>query len=77
MIVIRRVDGSTVSIPPDAQFVELVNDLDGAVMVVFFQVQPGMILKINPGSADAVRYEQLFQKHGVQFQSTMIERKPG
>ncbi len=77
MIVLRRVDGSTVEIPPDTKFVELVNDSDGAVMVVFFQVQPGAILMIRPGSEDAARYETLFRKRGVQFQSTMIERRPG
>jgi hypothetical protein len=77
MIVLRRVDGSTAAIPPDVKFIELVNDLDGSVMVVFFQVQPGAILKINPGSADAARYEQLFQKNGVRFQDSMLERRPG
>ena len=75
MIQLRKTDGTTIPVPTDAKFVELVNEHDNTVMMVFFQVQPGVILRIAPGSTDAVRYEQLFQKQGVRFTNTMIERK--
>lgn len=61
----------------EAKFIELVNDIDGCVMNVFFQVQPNEILRIVPGSADAARYEIMFHKQRVTFQTSMIERRPG
>lgn len=44
-------------------------------MAVFFQAQPGVLLKISPGTSDAARYETLFGKHGAVFSATMIERQ--
>ncbi len=74
MIRLRKIDGTSMIVPADVRFVELVNDVDGTVMVVLFQVEAGAVLKINPGSSDAVNYENLFRKHGVAFATTMIER---
>ena len=77
MIRLRKTDGTVIQTPADAPFVELVNDSDGAIMLVFAQVGPGAILKINPGSEDAARYEIMFRKQGVAFQTSMIERRSG
>jgi hypothetical protein len=76
MIVLRKIDGSTCKLPDDAKFVELVNEFDGSIMAVFFQAQPGMLLKIAPGTSDAARYEVLFGKHGAMFSGTSFERQP-
>lgn len=74
MIRLRKKDGTAIEVPPDVTFVELVNDVDGSLMLVFMQVQPGAILKINPGTSDAARYESLFHSKGVVFSPSMIER---
>jgi hypothetical protein len=75
MIRLRKIDGSTYAIPDDAKFVELVNEFDGTIMATFFQAQPGMLLKIAPGTSDAARYEVLFGKHGAMFSATGFERQ--
>jgi hypothetical protein len=74
MIRVRKTDGSAITIPPDGQFIELVNDSDGRVMLVFYQVQPGMILQINPGSKDAMMYEGMFQSQNVLFSDSVIDK---
>lgn len=76
MIRIRKTDGSAITVPPDAQFVELVNDSDGRVMLVFYQVQPGMLLQISPGSRDAMLYEGMFKNQDVLFSETVIDKMP-
>lgn len=75
MIRIRKQDGSAVEINDGTAFVELVNDIDGTVMLSFLQVQPGAILQIKPGSSDAIRYEEMFKAQGVIFSKTMIVRE--
>lgn len=76
MIRLRKQDGTTTEIPQDQTFVELVNDLDGSVMLAFAQLQPGALMQIAPGTSDAARYEQIFAKQGVVFSKTMIVREP-
>lgn len=75
MIRIRKADGSCIEVNEPGTFVELVNDMDSTVMFAFLQVQPGTLLHIKPGTADADRYEQIFQKQGVVFSKTMIVRE--
>lgn len=75
MIRIRKADGSCIEVNEPGTFVELVNDMDKTVMLVFLQVQPGAILQIVPGSSDAVRYEMMFGKNGVEFAKTMTMRE--
>jgi hypothetical protein len=75
MIQIRKMDGTVIPIPEEGRFVELVNDIDGTVMMSFLQVRPGAILHIKPGTADASRYEQMFATKGVKFSPSMIVRE--
>ena len=75
MLRIRKADGTTIAIPQEAHFVEVVNDMDGTIGMVLLQPMPGMIMTINPGEKDADRYEQMFRKHGVQFATKVIHRR--
>lgn len=75
MIQIRKIDGTVIPVPADGKFVELVNDMDGTVMMSFLQLKPGVIVQIKPGSADAGRYEQMFAEQMVQFSKTMVVRE--
>lgn len=75
MIRLRKTDGSAQEISEPGVFVELVNDLDGTVMLSFLQVKPGALLQISPGSSDALRYEQMFARQGVQFSQSMTVRE--
>jgi len=73
MLQIRKADGSVIPIPKDGHFVELVSN-DGSIGMVFFQT-PDMIVQINPGSADAAKYEDMFRSCGVKFNSILVQRK--
>jgi len=75
MIQIRQADGSVIPIPPDGHFVELINDMDKTVMMVFYQPKPGCINQIKPGDTDVDRYEGMFSKQGVRFSNLMLERR--
>jgi hypothetical protein len=75
MIQIRRPDGTVKPVPGEGNFVELVNDVDKTVMMVFVQLKPGVILKISPQTADAKRYEDIFKKVGVKFSKFVIVRQ--
>lgn len=74
MIQIRKANGEAQPVTGEGNFVELVNDMDGTVMMVFVQIAPGTILKILPGSRDAIRYQRMFADQGVTFASSLIER---
>ena len=69
---IRNEDGSVTPVEK-GKFVEIVGD-DGAVGLVFFQV-PGMIIQVEPGSADALRYETMFREAGVKFNKLLLKRR--
>ena len=69
MIRIRTSDGKTIPIP-DNSFVELVSE-DDTIGMAFFTV-PGMIIQVQPGSADAQRYADMF---GVQFNKALVNRR--
>lgn len=73
MILIRKQDGSTIKVDEPA-FVELVNETDNTVGLVFCQPRPGVVLQIPPGSMDAGRYEGMFRKKGVKFAKHIINR---
>lgn len=76
MIRLRYADGKRVDVSSDEiPFVEIVNDLDGTIGLLYIQLEPGVLLEVKPGSADAVRYEALMSKHGVRFATTMIHRQ--
>jgi hypothetical protein len=74
MIQVRQPNGEVTKIEGRGLFVELVNDMDGTVMMVFSQLQPGILLKIDPGSPDADRYESIFKSRGVKFARSSIVR---
>jgi len=74
MIQIRKPDGNIVPVPGEGNFVELINDMDGKVMMVFVQLKPGTILRISPGSNDAMRYQEIFSQQGVKFVESVIVR---
>ena len=74
---IRKADGSTIEVPADGHFVEIVNDFDGSVGMVLMQPEPGVVLTIKPGGADAQRYAGMFHKHGVRFAQRIINRRVG
>lgn len=76
MIRIRHTDGQVTDIPTEGVFVELLNDVDKSVGVVFTQPRPGVVVMIRPGSRDAQNYERMFAKAGVRFSDQMIHRTP-
>jgi hypothetical protein len=73
MIQLRKADGTSIQLDEPGMFVELINDLDQTVMLSFVQPQPGTILMIKPGTADAMNYEQIFSAQGVKFSKSMTE----
>jgi len=75
MIQIRRPDGTVQPVPGEGNFVELINDVDKTVMMVFVQLKPGVILKISPQTPDSRRYEEIFKKAGVKFTQFVIVRQ--
>lgn len=70
MLRIRFPDGRVQEIPKGV-FVELVNPHDKAVGSVWFQRDANCVLRIAPGSQDAVRYSDMF---GVRFSPMEITR---
>jgi hypothetical protein len=70
MLRIRFPDGRVQEIPQGV-FIELVNPHDKAVGSVWFQRDPHCVLRIAPGSQDAVRYSEMF---GVRFHPTEVVR---
>lgn len=75
MIRLRKADGTATEVSSEDTFVELVNDLDGSVMMVFVQLTPGALLQLLPGTVDAGRYETMFSKQGVVFSKTSVVRE--
>ena len=75
MIRVRKPDGSCITLSDPGTFVELVNDVDNTVMLVFLQVQPGVLMQIRPGTNDARRYETMFSKQNVNFAKIMVVRE--
>ena len=67
MIRIRKSNGDSVELPSGSHFVEIVNDMDGSVGLVFMQPEPGVVVQVVPGTVDADRYAGMFAKHGVKM----------
>jgi hypothetical protein len=73
MIQIRQDNGSVIQVPQDGHFVELVNDVDGTIMLAFFQPKPGMVVQVEPGTRTAINYEGMFQAQGVKFSAKQVK----
>jgi hypothetical protein len=74
MIQIRKPDGAAIPLAETGgQFVELVNDADGTIMMALFEPRPGAILMVRAGDADVGRYEAMFARQGVKFTPMEIE----
>lgn len=73
MIRIRKTDGTVIPVPDEGCFVELCTPTGEIGMVVFHV--PGSIIQVNPGSADALRYENTFRSCGVKFNKILLNRK--
>ncbi|MEG1542979.1 MAG: hypothetical protein RR382_00445 [Tannerellaceae bacterium] len=59
MIRIRRADGKVMTLPKEANFIEIAND-SGDLACVVYKDNTGVIHVINPGEDDFNRYTKLF-----------------